>query len=98
MTRCGLQLAARAKQRPWDFEQAAVIAPIICATEFAVGEHLVWSVDEFVSHLSHYYHLALGDLIYTGTPAGVGAMLPGDAIRGTIDGAVPVELALGEPE
>ena len=34
---------------------------------------LVWSVEELVSHLSHYYHLAPGDLIYTGTPAGVGA-------------------------
>jgi fumarylpyruvate hydrolase len=116
MTRRDLQLAARAKQQPWDFEQSAVIAPITRAIEFAVGEQLirlavtgaikhqarpsdlVWSVDELVSHLSHYYHLAPGDVIYTGTPAGVGAVLPGDAIRGTIDGPVPVELTPGEPE
>jgi fumarylpyruvate hydrolase len=56
---------------------------------------LVWSVPELVSHLSRYYHLAPGDLIYTGTPAGVGAVVPGDTIRGTIDGLDPVELTIG---
>jgi fumarylpyruvate hydrolase len=56
---------------------------------------LVWSVGELVSHLSRYYHLQPGDLIYTGTPAGVGAIVFGDAIRGTIDGLVPVELTVG---
>lgn len=59
---------------------------------------LVWSPAEIVSHLSHFYHLAPGDLIYTGTPAGVGAVLPGDRIRGTIDGLDPVDLRVGAPE
>jgi fumarylpyruvate hydrolase len=120
MTRRDLQLAARAKERPWDFgkdfEQSAVIAPITRASEFAVGgqairltvngavrqdaklSDLVWSVPELVSHLSRYYHLAPGDLIYTGTPAGVGALVPGDLVRGTIDGLAPVELTIGAPE
>ncbi|CEJ10544.1 Fumarylpyruvate hydrolase [bacterium YEK0313] len=55
---------------------------------------LVWSVPELVSHLSRYYHLAPGDLIYTGTPAGVGAVVAGDRLDGTIDGLAPVRLAI----
>lgn len=59
---------------------------------------LVWRVEELVSHLSRFYHLAPGDLIYTGTSAGVGAVVAGDKIRGTIDGLDPVELTVGPPE
>jgi len=56
---------------------------------------LVWSPTEIVAHLSRYYHLAPGDLIYTGTPAGVGPVLAGDRIHGTIDGLAPVDLVIG---
>jgi fumarylpyruvate hydrolase len=59
---------------------------------------LIWSVSEIISHLSGYYHLGPGDLIYTGTPEGVGAVVPGDLIHGEIDGLAPVELAVGPPE
>lgn len=59
---------------------------------------LVWSPVELVSHLSHYYHLQPGDLIYTGTPAGVGPVNPGDKIRGAIDGLSEVTLTIGKPE
>jgi fumarylpyruvate hydrolase len=59
---------------------------------------LVWSVPELISHLSRFYHLAPGDLIYTGTPAGVGPLVPGDAIVGRIDGLEPVALTVGDPE
>ena len=58
-------------------------------------DDMVWSVPELVSHLSRFYRLAAGDLIYTGTPAGVGAVGPGDRIRGEIDGLPPVELTIG---
>lgn len=121
MTRRDLQLAARAKGRPWDlgkdFERSAVVAPITRAAALgALGERrislsvngavrqsarladLVWSVPELVSHLSQFYHLGPGDLIFTGTPAGVGPVVPGDVLRGEIDGLVPVELAIGDPE
>lgn len=64
----------------------------------AVLQDLVWSPMEIVSHLSSFYHLAPGDLIYTGTPAGVGAVKPGDRIRGEISGLAVVELTVGEPE
>jgi len=59
---------------------------------------LVWSVPELVSHLSRFYHLKPGDLIYTGTPAGVGPVLPGDKIHGEIDGLAPVALTIGPAE
>jgi fumarylpyruvate hydrolase len=59
---------------------------------------LVWSPVEIVSHLSRFYHLAPGDLIYTGTPAGVGAVVAGDRIHGEIDGLAPVDLSVGAPE
>lgn len=59
---------------------------------------LVWSPTELVTHLSGFYHLQPGDLIYTGTPAGVGAVVSGDTIHGTIDGLPDVTLTVGEKE
>jgi len=61
-------------------------------------EDLIWKVEEIVSHLSHYYHLVPGDLIMTGTPAGVGAVVAGDVITGGIDGLAPVSLNVGAAE
>lgn len=59
---------------------------------------LIWSVPEIVSNLSHYYHLQPGDLIYTGTPEGVGAVQPGDKLTGGIDGLGSIALTIGQPE
>ena len=59
---------------------------------------LIWKVPEIVSHLSRYYHLGPGDLIYTGTPAGVGAVVAGDRIHGEIDGLAPIDLTIGPAE
>ena len=120
MTRRDLQLAARAKQRPWDLgkdvEASAVIAALTPAAEFTIGAQrialsvngetkqdatladLIWSVPELIAHLSRFYHLQPGDLIYTGTPAGVGPVVAGDTIEGTIDGLAPVALSLTEAE
>jgi fumarylpyruvate hydrolase len=47
---------------------------------------LIWSVPEIVAELSTFFELQPGDLIYTGTPAGVGALQKGDRIEGGIDG------------
>ncbi len=49
-----------------------------------IGE-MTWSVAEILAELSAYYALRPGDLIFTGTPAGVGALAPGDLVRGGID-------------
>jgi fumarylpyruvate hydrolase len=61
-------------------------------------DEMVWSVPELVSHLSRHYRLAPGDLIYTGTPAGVGAVVPGDRLVGAIDGLPPIEVTIGPVE
>ncbi|AJP48390.1 5-carboxymethyl-2-hydroxymuconate isomerase [Rugosibacter aromaticivorans] len=49
-------------------------------------EHMIWSITETISHLSRYFELRPGDLIFTGTPAGVGPVVAGDVLRGGIDG------------
>lgn len=59
---------------------------------------MIWSVPEIIAHLSRFYHLEPGDLIYTGTPAGVGPVVAGDGMTGHIDGLDPVTLTLGAPE
>ena len=55
---------------------------------------LVWSVPEIILHLSGFYHLGPGDLVFTGTPAGVGPVVPGSRIEGRIDGLEPVRLTI----
>lgn len=47
---------------------------------------LIWDVQEIVSILSHSMRIQPGDLIYTGTPAGVGPLQVGDKVTGGIDG------------
>ncbi|MEB8387890.1 fumarylacetoacetate hydrolase family protein [Rhodobacteraceae bacterium KMM 6894] len=58
----------------------------------AVLSDMVWSVPEIIAHLSQFYHLAPGDLIYTGTPAGVGPVVAGSKITGGVDGLTPIAL------
>jgi fumarylpyruvate hydrolase len=59
---------------------------------------LIWNIPELLADLSQYYHLQPGDLIYTGTPEGVGAVLTGDVITGHIDGVGDVKLTIGAAE
>ncbi|WP_158809432.1 fumarylacetoacetate hydrolase family protein [Beijerinckia sp. L45] len=47
---------------------------------------MIWSVPESIAYLSRFVALAPGDLIMTGTPAGVSSVKPGDALHGTCDG------------
>ena len=47
---------------------------------------LIWNVAETIEHLSKYYELRPGDLIFTGTPEGVAAVKPGDLLEASIDG------------
>ncbi len=47
---------------------------------------MIWNVAETIEHLSKYFTLQPGDLIFTGTPAGVGAVQPGDTLVGSIAG------------
>jgi len=59
---------------------------------------MIWSVPEVIADLSRYYHLGPGDLIYTGTPAGVGPVVPGNVLRGEIDGLTPLHLSITAAE
>lgn len=59
---------------------------------------MIWNQAEIVSNLSHLYHLHPGDLIYTGTPAGVGAVVPGDVLVGRIEGLGEIHLTVGPAE
>lgn len=64
----------------------------------ATLDEMIWSVEEIICHLSGFYHLRPGDLILTGTPAGVGPVQGGDRMQGGIDGLAPVELSLTAAE
>lgn len=55
---------------------------------------LIWNVAEIVADLSTYNMLEPGDLIYTGTPEGVGPVLPGDQLVGHIQGLSEVRIAV----
>jgi len=46
---------------------------------------MIWKVSEIISHLSQFYDIAAGDIIMTGTPAGVGPIQKGDKLEGTIE-------------
>jgi len=53
---------------------------------------MIWGVAEIIAHLSSYVAVAAGDLIFTGTPAGVGAIQRGELVRGSIAGVEPIEV------
>jgi fumarylpyruvate hydrolase len=55
---------------------------------------LIWSVNETLEHLSAAWTLQPGDLIFTGTPAGVGAVVRGDVMQGTIAGLGTLTVAV----
>ena len=70
------------------------------------GEHrqksdinkLIWNIREQIADLSQFYHLQPGDLIFTGTPEGVGPVLPGDRIDGHVAGVGNIALTVGPAE
>lgn len=54
--------------------------------------NLIWSVAETISYLSGFFELQPGDLIYTGTPEGVGPVVRGDRIDGAVEGLTPLRV------
>lgn len=60
--------------------------------------HMIWRPAEIISKLSADYVLAPGDLIYTGTPAGVGPVTVGDSVAVTVDGLPPLTITIVEGE
>ncbi len=55
---------------------------------------LIWSVEESIAYLSGLFTLAPGDLIYTGTPAGVGPVARGDRLYGRVEGVGEIRISV----
>lgn len=93
-----------------DFDNSAILAPLTIGASVPEGEislsvngnlrqtgqiaDMVWSVTEIIAHLSTLYTLQAGDMIMTGTPAGVGAVSPGDRLVGKLAGLDHVEVTI----
>jgi fumarylpyruvate hydrolase len=56
---------------------------------------LIWSIPEILVELSHLFSLQPGDLIFTGTPAGVGRLVPGDELCGEVTGLDELQILIG---
>jgi len=55
---------------------------------------MIWDVPHTLSFLSRYYELMPGDLVFSGTPAGVGAVVKGDRLDGRIEGLTPLSVVI----
>jgi fumarylpyruvate hydrolase len=61
-------------------------------------DKLIWNIPELIADLSNYYHLQPGDLIFTGTPEGVGPVVAGERIDGSVEGVGSIVLHVGPAE
>lgn len=59
-------------------------------------KEMIWNCNEVIAILSTHYELVAGDLIYTGTPAGVGPVVPGDILTGSVDGLPDLSITIGQ--
>jgi len=57
-------------------------------------DQMIWNVSETIAYLSGYFTLIPGDLIFTGTPAGVAAVERGDVLHGGVDGVAEIEVTV----
>jgi fumarylpyruvate hydrolase len=57
---------------------------------------MIWSVAEVIMELSRYFELKAGDLVFTGTPAGVGAVQPGDRLECDIEGVGELKFTMDD--
>jgi fumarylpyruvate hydrolase len=94
-----------------DFEGSAVVGPLTegveagdAAIQLTVGgavrqrartSEMVWDLASLLKHLGGLYRLGWGDLVMTGTPAGVGPVVPGDRLLGEVEGLAPMTLTIG---
>lgn len=56
---------------------------------------MIWSVPELINQLSRFVTLKEGDLLFTGTPAGVGPVVKGDRLLGSVDGLESLDITIG---
>jgi fumarylpyruvate hydrolase len=57
---------------------------------------MIWPVADIISQVSQAVVIKPGDLIFTGTPAGVGALKPGDKVAGGVDGIADFQFEIGK--
>lgn len=50
------------------------------------SSHMLWSIDEIIAYVSQFFTLKIGDIIFTGTPAGVGRVEANDVLTGLLEG------------
>ena len=55
---------------------------------------MIFSIDKIVSNISNYFSINIGDLIYTGTPAGVGDCIVGDLLEGYFEKELVLSLEI----
>jgi fumarylpyruvate hydrolase len=84
---------------PSHFERCAITLSVngVERQRGDIGQ-MIWSVAEVIAQLSRQVTLVAGDLIYTGTPAGVGPVVPDDLINARIDGLPPLTVTITPPE
>ena len=94
----GIDFTARDLQRdciarglPWEickgFDYSAAVSPqFVPLAELGGTAQMIFGVDRIVSYLSHFITLKIGDLIFTGTPVGVGPVRPGDRLQAWLEG------------
>ena len=77
---------------------AGAITLAVNGTEHQRGDlkEMIWNVPEIVAQLSRQMLLKVGDLIMTGTPAGVGPVVPGDVMVGAVDGLGTITITVGD--
>jgi fumarylpyruvate hydrolase len=102
LTRRDLQAIAKKMSRPWDwakgFDESAPVTPIHLAEKIGhPGTGKIWlSVADIISHVSHAVVIKPGDLIFSGTPAGVGALKRGDKVTGGVEGVAEFQFEIGK--
>ena len=67
----------------------------VAVTQEGDLNQMIWKVPEMIAYLSEYFELAAGDVIMSGTPAGVGPVQPGDVLTATIEGLGTLEVTVG---
>ena len=76
-------------------DQAAITLSVNGASrQSSTIAHLIWNIAETIEQLSNAWELKAGDLIFTGTPAGVGAVVAGDVMQGEVAGLSGIRVAV----
>lgn len=83
------------KEQAGDIEQAQIALEVNGATRQSshIGK-LIWNISETIEHLSAAWELQPGDLIMTGTPEGVAAVVRGDVLDGSVTGLCPLRVKI----